>query len=242
MPPRKEPKEAVVYPASKRKAPPFKPLRPSIGTQSTQSKTPTKPIRGRPTAKKIEPRRPSIVVSDHDDDDNDADDLKSLAGDVEGIAHADEDGASSEDLEQDPLAMKPTAARRPPRPPAPRNMSPMAISDDDAHDVSLAHATTDGIPAPLQNADGLAPVVIPQPLLIRLLHEAFEDKSTQIDKHAIQVLQKYIEVFMLETIERARLEKREAVALGGDDVDADDADWLDVEDLMKVAPAMLCEF
>ena len=47
---------------------------------------------------------------------------------------------------------------------------------------------------------------------------------------------------MLETIERARLEKREAAALGGDDIDADDADWLDVEDLMKVAPAMLCEF
>jgi hypothetical protein len=235
MPPRKEPKEAVVYPASKRKAPPFKPLRPSIGTQSTQSKAPTEPIRGRPTAKKIVSRRPSIVVSDHDDDADDDDDLKSLTGDVEEIAHADEDGASSEDLEEDPLAMKPTTARRPP---APRNMSPMAISDDETHDQS---ATTDGIPAPLRNADGSAPV-IPQPLLIRLLHEAFEDKSTQIDKHAIQVLQKYIEVFMLETIERARLEKREAAALGGNEIDADDADWLDVEDLIKVAPAMLCEF
>jgi hypothetical protein len=236
MPPRKEPKEAVVYPASKRKAPPFKPLRPSLGTQSTQSKVPAKPIRGRPTTKKIEPRRPSIVISEGDDDD---DDLKSLAGDIDENADADEDDASSEGLEEDPLAMKPFTERRQP---APRDESPMAISDDDAPDLSRANASTGVIQASLRTAEAAVPFAIPQPLLIRLLHEAFEDKSTQIDKHAIQVLQKYIEVFMRETIERARLEKQEAVARSGDDVDEDEMEWLDVEDLARVAPAMLCEF
>jgi hypothetical protein len=58
----------------------------------------------------------------------------------------------------------------------------------------------------------------------------------------VQVLQKYIEVFVRETIERARLEKREAAAASGDDLDEEDKDWLDLEDLEKVAPAMLCEF
>jgi histone H3/H4 len=209
-------------------------LRPSIGTQSTQPKAPAKPIRARPISKKVEPPRPSIIVSESEDDD-----LESFGGDVEEATHADEDGASSEDLAENPLAMKPAAQGRRS---APRDVSPMAVSDDEPSGPSHVNAPTDDVQALLRNAAGTTDFEIPQPLLVRLLHEAFEDKSTQIDRRAIKVLQTYFDVFIRETIERAKLAKREAVALGGDDVDEDDADWLDVEDLAKVAPAMLCEF
>jgi histone H3/H4 len=235
MPPRKGPKEVVVYPASKRKAPPFKPLRPNKTTDSSKPKVAPKPTRAKPSAGKVVPPRESIVVSESDDEN---DDLKSLtAGDDQEEEEVD-DASMGEDLEEDPLTMKPTTQRAPVQ----RDLSPMAISDDEAPEALAASSAADGIMSPLRSADGSSHLVIPQPLLIRLLHEAFEDKSTQIDKHAVQVLQKYIEVFVRETIERARLEKREAAAASGDDLDEEDKNWLDLEDLEKVAPAMLCEF
>jgi hypothetical protein len=52
MPPRKEPKETVTYPASKRKPPPFKPQRPSQVPRvaSTNSEGPSRPLSRTPSA------------------------------------------------------------------------------------------------------------------------------------------------------------------------------------------------
>lgn len=81
---------------------------------------------------------------------------------------------------------------------------------------------------------------IPQPLLLRLLHEAFVDENTKIDKHAIQVLQKYIEIFVREAIARAQLEKQQATESG--EVGELDAGWLELEDLEKAAPSLMLDF
>jgi hypothetical protein len=82
---------------------------------------------------------------------------------------------------------------------------------------------------------------IPQPLLVRLLHEHFTDKTTKIDKNAIQVLDRYFEVFIRETIARASMRKKEeAEASGG--ADSVDASWLELEDLEKVAAGMMLDF
>lgn len=81
---------------------------------------------------------------------------------------------------------------------------------------------------------------IPQPLLLRLLHEGFADKNTKIDKHAIQVFQKYIEVFAREAIAEAQLEKRQAAERG--EVSEMEGGWLEVEDLEKVAGGLMLDF
>ena len=83
---------------------------------------------------------------------------------------------------------------------------------------------------------------MPQPLLVRLLHEHFTDKSTKIDKHAIQGVQKYFEVFVREAIARTAAEKRAAFERGGEGVSATDVNWLELSDLEKVAAGMMLDF
>lgn len=82
---------------------------------------------------------------------------------------------------------------------------------------------------------------IPQPLLVRLLHEHFAHKSTKIDKHAIEVLQKYFEVFVREAIARTSLQKKQDAEKGGG-VHELDVEWLELEDLEKVAAGMMLDF
>lgn len=259
MPPRKEPKEVVKYPASKRKAPPFKPLRPfkTVRTTTTESENsqPAQPAPkpapkkgpGRPPATKAAKPKESITVQDSDDG-GFSDDLESFTRDIEADRD-DENDDSSEDLEDNPLTMKSKAGLNrtsesisskafvPPKnkgkAPA-RSISPMSIPDDSPDaDGTTSRGAADfgpdsGIPA------------VPQALILRILHEAFEDKATQIDEHAIQVLQKYIEIFVRETIERARLTKQEAVERG--EISEMDGNWLELEDLEKVVLAMLLDF
>lgn len=83
--------------------------------------------------------------------------------------------------------------------------------------------------------------MIPQALLIRLLHEHFADSKTRIDKHAIQVLEKYFEVFVRETIARASLQKQEDAAKAGEGGGVETG-WLELEDLEKVAAGMMLDF
>ena len=106
--------------------------------------------------------------------------------------------------------------------------SPISISSPPNASFN-APSQSDGTPA------------IPQPLLVRLLHEHFADKKTKIDKHAIQVLQKYFEVFLREAVARAKLRKKEDVEKVGGASDVD-ASWLELADLEKVAAGMLLDF
>ena len=215
----------IVYPASKRKAPPFKPLRPSkvprIPTTESESSIkskkitkPTAPVRKNPTVHKI-------------DDES-------------------EPGSSdSDDLDEEPLPSKPSRPAKPtkttaPRRNASRQSSPMSVSSHHSSNASPRRPTepAQNLAPPLTQSDSEA--TIPQPLLVRLLHEHFADKTTKIDKRAIQVLQKYFEVFLRESIARAALRKKEDAEQVGDT--AVDVNWLELEDLEKVAASMMLDF
>lgn len=245
MPPRKEPKESVVYPSSKRKTPAFKPLRPSkvARTATTESES---SVKSKYAAKEAIPKKTaksakSIAVSDSEEDEDGFGDLTN----DKAVGDADSQDEDSETLEDDPLAVttKRTAKRQPSNrsnasAPGPRGKnstrepSPMSISshDNDPPDDTAAPVPSQSDPIPS----------IPQPLLIRLLHEAFADKNTKIDTHAIQVLQKYVEIFVREAIARTQAEKREAAEKG--ECSEMDSRWLEVEDLEKVAPGLLLDF
>lgn len=230
MPPRKEQKETVVYAASKRKALPFKPQRPSKVPRvpTTESETSTAPpVSRRPTSVV---RGPSSFTTNKKKD--------------KDLVDENEDD-SDEDLADDPLAQRPSKSitagpslhqRQTSR----QHSPPPTISDDDDEDLSTAPPLTnrrtsgdDVVPLPSQNESPS----IPQPLIVRLLHEHFSDKSTKIDKHAIQVLQKYLEVFVREAIARTALQKKQDPG-----VSALDSGWLELEDLEKVAAGMMLDF
>ncbi|KAK5128977.1 hypothetical protein LTR85_000310 [Meristemomyces frigidus] len=242
MPPRKEVKETVVYPASKRKGPAFKPQRPSkvprIPTTESESSRPKSVKKTAATTAARKPARPHVL---HDDDKDGEDDEDLGAASAKAGA---EDLDSDEELADDPLAAisKPKAkaparaasgvAKR--KAPA-REASPMSVSSQ----ASARSSPPPAEPPPVPSQSSDIPQ-IPQNLIIRLLHEHFADKNTKIDKHAIQVLQKYIEVFVREAIARTALLKKEAAEKF--DVSAEDAGWLELEDLEKVAPGMMLDF
>lgn len=236
MPSRKEPKETVVYPASKRKALPFKPQRPSkvprIPTTDSESTQPSKITQPAATA-----RQKSTVRIDDDDDESEDDDPAA------GAVASDSD----EELDDNPLAAKskkkasststkPAPAKRK----QPRQASPASPPVRKASNASVEFSpVATAAPPPLTQSDGTP--VIPQPLLVRLLHEHFANKKTKIDKYAIQVLQKYFEVYVREAIARAQLQKQEDADKSGG-AGGIDASWLELDDLEKVAAGMLMDF
>ena len=78
---------------------------------------------------------------------------------------------------------------------------------------------------------------IPAPLLARLLHENFEDPNTQIQKGAMTLTGRYMEIFVREALarakhERARSAKNDGISDG----------FLQVEDLEKLAPQLVLDF
>ncbi|OQO05859.1 hypothetical protein B0A48_09954 [Cryoendolithus antarcticus] len=189
------------------------------------------------------------VVSD-DESDHDQPVLKSAAAPKKTntsaavVVESDESGASS-DLADDPLKVKPRKAL----PAAQRKVTAAPRREPSPMDVDSSPATLHGIDpesdAELRTADlalsqsGPIPS-IPRPLLLRLMHEHFASKSTQIDKHAIAVLEKYFEVFLRETIARAALAKKEDVELGK--ASQSEEKWLEKGDLEKVVPGIVMDF
>lgn len=81
------------------------------------------------------------------------------------------------------------------------------------------------------------PSPIPAPLLARLLHENFEDPNTQIQKGAMNLVEKYMEIFVREAFARAKNERELSVRAGG----ISDG-FLQVEDLEKLAPQLVLDF
>ena len=229
MPPRKEPKETVVYPASKRKAPPFKPLRPSKVPRipTTESESSSKAQRKTTSA----PARRQEVAQENEEDGSE--------DDAAGPANNDSD----EELDENPLTARSTKPRKPaksrgPKRKPPRQLSPMSVSTQKSSDTLPGNDASASAPPLTQTNDIPA---IPQPLLVRLLHEHFANKDTKIDKHAMQVLEKYFEVFVREAIARASLRKKED-AEQEDGTSAVDVGWLELEDLEKVAAGMMLDF
>ncbi|KAF2230437.1 hypothetical protein EV356DRAFT_519859 [Viridothelium virens] len=116
-------------------------------------------------------------------------------------------------------------------------------NDDDDSDTSLPAAPRNRLAkssaspsaaAPQASQD--APPPIPQKLLTRLLYEGFEDKKTKIGKDAMTVVGKYMEIFVREAIARAAMEREGESGGGLGD------EFLEVEDLEKLAPQLLLDF
>ncbi|EME85981.1 uncharacterized protein MYCFIDRAFT_131731 [Pseudocercospora fijiensis CIRAD86] len=128
----------------------------------------------------------------------------------------------------------PAKRKTPAREPSPESIA--SHHDNEPPDDTVAGARAE-IPLPTQSDDTPS---IPQALLLRLLHESFQDKNTKIDKHAIQVFQKYVEIFVRETLARCTLDKKEASERG--EVAEIDAGWLELEDLEKAAPGLMLDF
>ena len=266
----KQPKETVVYPASKRKAPPFKPQRPGNAKAAKASESSAAAdARSRPVSGGVLPARASVDDVEEAEGDEDHEQAEGgTAGSAQPGASECEgagDDESEEELAADPLAAQPKAplrrqaeATRPPakkpssasttaRRQTTRPRSSMSISDDDDNsnnnnnkDTTHRAPLSSPPPPPPQPTPSSEIPRIPQPLLLRLLHEAFRDKQTRIDTHALQVLEKYLEVFVREAVARTALRKREAAARG--EVPASEARWLELEDLEKVAPGLVMDF
>jgi hypothetical protein len=279
MPPRKEPKETVTYPASKRKPPPFKPQRPSqvprvasTNSESTSrplSRTPSASIATGSTAKSGAAKRSTsdfapvgrgifgrvgttggkrkgrAVESDEDEDEDEIEDTVSKRSKATG-----QDGVveSDDDLADDPLTAKPKApppkapAKRG-RPPSHKEPAPLEISDDEDgdDDSRLSNPNSPNadleLPVPSQSSEISS---IPRALLLRLMHEHFESKDTKIDKQALEVLEKYFEIYIRETIARSLLAKKEAV--DEDAASQSDERWLEKTDLEKIVAGVVMDF
>lgn len=96
--------------------------------------------------------------------------------------------------------------------------------------------------APVRNASrsaaaALALPPIPAALLARLLHENFEDPNTQIQKGAMNLVGKYMDIFVREAFARAKNERETSVRGGG----ISDG-FLQVEDLERLAPQLVLDF
>lgn len=279
MPPRKEPKETVTYPASKRKPPPFKPQRPSQVPRITS--TNSEPTASRPlsrtssanvagtsktngngvkrTTSGFAPvgsgmfgrvgaagaKRKGTVI---EDDDEDEDQIEDASNKRNKPSDKDDPDISDDDLADDPLTAKrrkppppkAPAKRKPGRPPARKEASPVAIiSDDEDNPVEdpISPNGTLGSPVPPQSGDIPS---IPRALLLRLMHEHFASKETKIDKHALTVLEKYFEIYIREAIARSLLAKKEEVETGA--ASQSEERWLEKSDLEKIVAGVVMDF
>lgn len=105
-----------------------------------------------------------------------------------------------------------------------------ALSDDLMEDVPA--------PKPTRAVEPLTTAhPIPAPLLARLLHENFEDSNTQIQKGAMTLTGRYMEIFVREALARAKHERARSVRNDG----ISDG-FLQVEDLEKLAPQLMLDF
>ncbi|KAM3423051.1 hypothetical protein BST61_g519 [Cercospora zeina] len=245
MPPRKEPKQQVVYPSSKAKTPAFKPLRPTkIGrTSTTESESSTS--KSKPTSKAGPARPPkpapkakqkATVLPDSEEDDGEDLDDRAKGG-----------AAHDNDEDDDSLPTLSTTATNLNKTTAKRKASAISIDSLNDEDDSLPMVTTtprattstnDDLPPAPSASDGVPS--IPQPLLLRLLHSGFAHQDTKIDTQALQIVQTYLEVFVRETIARCAAEKKEAAERG--EVEEGDVGWLELEDLEKVGVGMMLDF
>lgn len=112
-------------------------------------------------------------------------------------------------------------------------------SQDEENEI-LDDSSPDDTPdtAPSQSSSDPPPTVPPN-LLTKLLHHHFKNENTKIGVEARSTVGKYMETFIREAIARAAFERQESADQGKRGL-ADD--FLEVEDLEKLAPQMLLDF
>jgi hypothetical protein len=96
-------------------------------------------------------------------------------------------------------------------------------------------------PLALIEEDVDAPV-IPRPLLTRILFESFDDKGMKISKDAMSVVDLYTRIFVKEAIARSKQEAKNQTQKMGNVTGGINEDWLNVEDLEKIAPQLMLDF
>lgn len=106
------------------------------------------------------------------------------------------------------------------------------LSDEDSLDSDDNDDTIP--PSPSQPGD-TAPSIPPK-LLTKLLHHHFENDQTRIGKDANKLMGKYMETFIREALARAAYERAKADGGGAT------KDFLEAEDLEKLAPQLLMDF
>jgi CENP-S associating Centromere protein X len=95
-------------------------------------------------------------------------------------------------------------------------------------------------PLALIEDDEDAPIV-PRALLTRILFEGFDDKGMKISKDAMGVVELYTRIFVKEAIARSKQESRDQ-SQKMDNGNGISDDWLNVEDLEKIAPQLMLDF
>jgi hypothetical protein len=190
-------------------------------------------------------KRKGTVIEDDDDEDEieDTSNKRNKTSDKDGSDDSDDS------LADDPLTARPRkppppkpnapAKRKPGRPPARKEVSPVAISDDDANLLDDQVSPNDALGAPVPSQSGDIPS-IPRALLLRLMHEHFASKETKIDKHALAVLEKYFEIYIREAIARSLLAKKEEVETGA--ASQSEERWLEKSDLEKIVAGVVMDF
>ncbi|KAL1651478.1 hypothetical protein SLS61_005429 [Didymella pomorum] len=120
----------------------------------------------------------------------------------------------------------------------------ISSDEEDAQEDEFDDALSDDLmevepaPKPVRTMEPLSTAhPIPAPLLARLLHENFEDPNTQIQKGAMTLTGRYMEIFVREALARAKHERGRSVKNDG----ISDG-FLQVEDLEKLAPQLVLDF
>lgn len=226
MPPPKKraaSKESVIYPPSKRKAPPFKPQRPgkyaAVAVLRGEASTIDEEANAR--VRREEEDAMSELSEDEDEDEDDEDELDDdplVTKPRRTALPGNRKNQPYHSTVPDPLPHQPRAKSRPHSMPPPPPPPPLPSS-----------------PPPLPPSS-TAPQV-PTPLLLRLLHEKFASPTTQITVPALDVVRAYLEVFLREVIARAALSKRERPGVA-----EDDRKWLELEDLERVVVGVVMDF
>ncbi|KAF2194522.1 hypothetical protein K469DRAFT_725841 [Zopfia rhizophila CBS 207.26] len=112
-----------------------------------------------------------------------------------------------------------------------------AASDSDRDEEMDDNSDNERRSAPTQTAQEIVRDPIPPQLLARLLYEGFEDKDMKIQKGAMDLVGKYMEIFVREAMARAQFERDDANKGGG----ISDG-FLQVEDLEKLTPQLVLDF
>jgi hypothetical protein len=113
-----------------------------------------------------------------------------------------------------------------------------ALSDYDRDEPMLNFSDIEEAPQARRTApQPPTPSPIPPKLLNTLLHHGFEDKKTQIQQGAMDLVETYLQTFVREAIARAKYERGDATKKG----DAAD-NSLQVEDLERLAPQLVLDF
>jgi hypothetical protein len=115
------------------------------------------------------------------------------------------------------------------------------LGDLDLSDIDMDDITEDAPVAPSNPPPPLSEPVIPRPLLARLLLENFEDPNIQIQAGAMQLVGKYIDIFVTEAFLRSK-DERKAAARGGGGIERMSDGFLQVEDLERLAPQLVLDF